>query len=111
MLPSSAQAPAQLSWAELVVLLLYPAPARPQYSSEKAGNKQNLLSNICRSTLGELKTFFGRRPQILMWMEDGLNLMEDDLTFVCKWKTFVFGNWSQPQFLRQMEDDIYFEGK
>ena len=28
-LPSSAQAPAQLSWAELVVFLLYPAPARP----------------------------------------------------------------------------------
>ena len=28
-LPSSAQAPAQLSWAELVVFLLYPAPGRP----------------------------------------------------------------------------------
>ena len=44
-LPSSAQAQAQLSWAELVLILLYPAPGRPPTwnSSEIAGNKQNLL--------------------------------------------------------------------
>ena len=71
LLPSSAQAPAQLIWAELVVFLLYPAPAhlagaRPptQNSSEIDGNKQNSISNICRSTLGELNT-----------------ILEDDLKF------------------------------
>ena len=51
-LPSSSQAPAQLSWAELALILFPPAPARPpahpaghpavRTSSEIAGNEQNL---------------------------------------------------------------------
>ena len=59
-MPSSAQVPAQLSWAELALILFPPArpPARRpvRTSSEIAANEQNLLSNICRSTLVELKT-------------------------------------------------------
>ena len=60
LLPSSALVPTQLSWAELALILFPPArpPTRPptRTSSEIAGNQQNLLSNICRSTLVELKT-------------------------------------------------------
>ena len=62
LLPSSAQAPAQLSWAELVLILFPPAPARPpgwppgRTSSEIIGNQQNLLSNNCSSTPVEHET-------------------------------------------------------
>jgi hypothetical protein len=55
-LPSSAQAPVQLYWAELVLILKYPASART--SSEIAGNQQNMLCNICRTSPVESKTVF-----------------------------------------------------
>ena len=74
---SSAPAPAQLSWAELALILFPPAPARPpgrppgRTSSEIIGNQQNLLSNNCRSTPVEHETI------LKMWkttsMEDNLN--------------------------------------
>ena len=77
---SSAQAPAQLSWAELALILFPPAPARPpgrppvRTSSEINGNQLNLISNNCRSTPVEHETilFF-----LKMWkttsIEDNLN--------------------------------------
>jgi hypothetical protein len=42
------QVPSQLSWADLVLILLYPASARSatQTRSEKAGHEKNLLYNI-----------------------------------------------------------------
>ena len=44
LLPSSAQAPAQLIWAELALILFPSAPGRQyvQNSSEIGGNEQNL---------------------------------------------------------------------
>jgi hypothetical protein len=65
-----------MSLAQLIpsLFLLYPAPALlpTRNSNEIAGNKQNLISTICRSTLGELKV---------------LRQMEDDINFLGKWKT------------------------
>ena len=59
----------QLSWAESTLMLINPATRPPVRTiSEKAGNEQNLLFNICRSTLAELKTIFGN-----------FNMVEDDI--------------------------------
>ena len=36
--------------------------------------------------------------------------MEDDLNLLAKWKTSIcYANEKQPQFFRQMEDDLNFE--
>jgi hypothetical protein len=51
-LPSSAQAPAKLSWA---------------------GNKQNLLFNICWATLGELIFFYWKTSSIFYQIKEYLN--------------------------------------
>ena len=84
-LPSSAQAPAQLSWAELALILFPPAPARPhgrppvRTSSEIMGNQLNLISNNCRSTPVEHESIFffwkcWRQPQLkITSMEEDLN--------------------------------------
>ena len=68
----AAQVLAQLSWAEWALILFPPArpPARQsaRTSSEIAGNEQNWLFNIGRSTLVEYKSVLnnlknGRQPQ------------------------------------------------
>ena len=52
-----AQPQFQLSWAELALVLIYPAARPPvRNSSEIAGIEQNLLSKSCKSILLDLKT-------------------------------------------------------
>ena len=75
-----------------------PPSARPpdRNKSEIDVNKQNLLFNICRFTLGELKTTFGRRPQVLRQIEDDFKFFrqtEDDLEYLGKVNKNLF--WGQ----------------
>jgi hypothetical protein len=66
-LPSSAQDPAPAGLS-LALLSAFPHPPHPRTSSEIAGNEQNWLFNIGRSTLVEYKSVLnnlknGRQPQ------------------------------------------------